>query len=202
MRFDLKPLPFALDALAPRISKETLELHWGKHHRAYVDKLNTLVAGTEFDKMALPDIVRKTNGPLFNNAAQAWNHDFYWGSLSPRATLRSDELAAAIDASFGSFGALEKKFKAEALAKFGSGWTWLVLQAGKLAVRNSDDADCPLLWGETALLCCDVWEHAYYIDYRNERAKYIDAFWELANWDFASGNLARVAKEDVLVTVH
>jgi len=193
MPFELKPLPFAIDALAPRISKETLEFHHGKHHRAYVNKLNELAKGTEFEKMALADVVRKSSGPIFNNAAQIWNHDFYWNSLTPATDNEpSAALAKAIDASFGSFAELEKQFKASAAAKFGSGWTWLIMGTdGKLAIKNSDDADGPLLWsGETAMLVCDVWEHAYYVDYRNERPKYIESFWQIANWDFASKNLA------------
>ena len=190
MPFELMTLPFAIDALAPSISKETLEYHHGKHHRAYVNKLNEVAKGTEFENMALADVVKKSSGVMFNQAAQIWNHDFYWHSLTPTAgTKPSAALAKAIDAAFGSFAEMEKQFKASAAAKFGSGWTWLVKGAdGKLAIKNSNDADCPLRWNETALLVCDVWEHAYYIDYRNVRPSYIDAFWKLANWDFASKN--------------
>ena len=190
MPFNLKNLPYPADALAPHISKETLEFHHGKHHATYVKKLNELVAGTPFAKMTLEDVVRKSSGPTFNNAAQAWNHDFYWSCMTPGGSKPSGALAKAIDTSFGSFAAFEKEFKEKATAKFGSGWTWLVKgKDGKLAVKNSDDADNPLKWDQAAILVCDVWEHAYYIDRRNERPKYIDAFWALANWDFAAKNL-------------
>ncbi|MEO8202927.1 MAG: superoxide dismutase [Betaproteobacteria bacterium] len=190
MPFELKPLPFPIDALAPHISKETLEYHHGKHHRAYVNKLNELAKGTEFESMALADVVKKAKGGIFNNAAQIWNHDFYWNSLTPKSAKPSGKLAQAIDAAFGSFDEFEKKFKTSCTTKFGSGWTWLVKgKDGKLAIKNSDDADNPLLWDETPLITCDVWEHAYYIDYRNERPKYVDNFWQLANWDFAARNL-------------
>ncbi len=188
---ELPPLPYAMDALAPHISRETLEYHYGKHHRAYVDKLNELVQGTEFETMSLADLIKRTTGPVFNNAAQAWNHDFYWSCLSPgRGGAPMGELARAIDAGFGSFDAFASRFKISALSKFGSGWTWLTRCAdGTLAIRNSDNADNPLRANETPLLTCDVWEHAYYIDYRNQRAKYVDAFWHLVNWDFVARNL-------------
>ena len=188
---ELPPLPYAIDALAPHISRETLEHHYGKHHRAYVDKLNELVQGTEFETMSLADLIKRATGPLFNNAAQAWNHDFYWSCLSPRGGgAPTGELARAIDAGFGSFDAFASRFKSSALSKFGSGWTWLTRCAdGTLAIRNSDNADNPLRANETPLLTCDVWEHAYYIDYRNQRAKYLDAFWHLVNWDFVARNL-------------
>ena len=188
---ELPPLPYAIDALAPHISRETLEHHYGKHHRAYVDKLNELVQGTEFETMSLADLIKRTTGPVFNNAAQAWNHDFYWSCLSPRGGgAPTGELARAIDAGFGSFDAFASRFKSSALSKFGSGWTWLTrCTDGTLAIRNSDNADNPLRANETPLLTCDVWEHAYYIDYRNQRAKYLDAFWHLVNWDFVARNL-------------
>jgi Fe-Mn family superoxide dismutase len=188
----LPPLPFRIDALAPHISKETLEYHYGKHHRAYVNKLNELVAGSEYEGIALPELVRQSTGPLFNNAAQVWNHNFYWNCLSPTSSeTPSGGLAEAIDNCFGSLDRFESEFTRKALAKFGSGWTWLVKCAdGTLAIRNSDDADNPLRWHEEALLTCDVWEHAYYIDYRNERARYIEGFWSLVNWDFATANFA------------
>jgi superoxide dismutase, Fe-Mn family len=190
MPFELKPLPFAIDALAPHISKETLEFHHGKHHKAYVTKLNELSKGTEFENMSLVDIVRKSSGTLFNNAAQVWNHDFYWNSLKPGGSKPSDALAKALDTSFGSFAEFEKQFKASATTKFASGWTWLVRSKdGKLAIKNSNDADNPLRWDETPLITCDVWEHAYYVDYRNERPRYVDGFWQVANWEFAAKNL-------------
>ncbi len=188
---ELPPLPYAMDALAPHISRETLEYHYGKHHRAYVDKLNELVQGTEFETVSLADLIKRATGPLFNNAAQAWNHGFYWSCLSPRGGgAPTGELARAIDAGFGSFDAFASRFKSSALSKFGSGWTWLTrCTDGTLAIRNSDNADNPLRANETPLLTCDVWEHAYYIDYRNQRAKYLDAFWHLVNWDFVARNL-------------
>ena len=190
MAFELKPLPFPIDALAPNISKETLEYHHGKHHKTYVTKLNELTKGTEFENLSLEEIVKKASGPVFNNAAQVWNHDFYWNSLTPKSSKPAGALATAIDSAFGSFEEFEKKFKVSATAKFGSGWTWLVKgKDGKLAIKNSDDADNPMKWSETALLTCDVWEHSYYIDYRNERPKYLDSFWKIANWEFAAKNL-------------
>jgi Fe-Mn family superoxide dismutase len=183
-------LPYGMDALAPHISRETLEFHYGKHHRAYVNKLNELVKNSAFEGMALAGLVKKSTGPIFNNAAQVWNHSFYWNCLSPKGGGKpAGRLAAAIDAAFGSFDQFVSQFKNSALGKFGSGWTWLVQSGdGTLTIRNSDDADNPLRWDQTPLLVCDVWEHAYYIDYRNERAKYIEAFWHLVNWDFVTGN--------------
>ena len=185
---ELPPLPYDVDALAPHVSAETLEYHHGKHHRAYVTRLNELVAGTSFEQMSMAELVRKTSGTVFNNAAQAWNHSFYWNCLTPAQGLRpSPELRRAIEASFGSLERLEVQFKAAAAAKFGSGWTWLVkLADGTLAVESTNDADSPIRRNDVPLLTCDVWEHAYYIDYRNQRARYIDAFWRLVNWDFAS----------------
>ena len=189
---ELPPLPYGMDALAPYISAETLAKHYGKHHRAYVNKLNDLVAGSKFEGLSLPDLIRKSTGPIFNNAAQVWNHSFYWHCLSPKGgATPTGKLAAAIDAGFGSFERFSTELRGAAAAKFGSGWTWLVKRAdGALAVHNSDDADNPMRVNELPLLACDVWEHAYYIDYRNERTKYIEAFWHLVNWDFVAGNLA------------
>ena len=190
---ELPPLPYDLDALEPHISGSTLEFHYGKHHRAYVTKLNELVKGSEFEGMNLTDIVRRAQGALFNNAAQAWNHAFYWKCLTPVSNLHpSGALAAAIKAQFGSLEAFYEKFSASAIGKFGSGWTWLVKRAdGTLEIRNGNDADNPLRWNQTPLLTCDVWEHAYYIDYRNERARYVEAFWKLVDWDFVAENFAR-----------
>jgi Fe-Mn family superoxide dismutase len=165
-RHELPPLPYGMDALAPYISRETLEYHYGKHHRAYVNKLNELVRGTEFEAIALAELITKATGPIFNNAAQAWNHAFYWNCLDPKGGGKAaGALAAAIDASFGSFEEFAARFKSSATAKFGSGWTWLTRRAdGTLAIQNSDDADNPLRSGQVPLLTCDVWEHAYYID--------------------------------------
>jgi Fe-Mn family superoxide dismutase len=189
---ELRPLPYPLDALAPHISRETLEHHYGKHHRAYVTKLNELVHGTEFEGQPLAALIRNASGAVFNNAAQVWNHDFYWQCLNPRGSRRpAGALADAIDEAFGSLAGLEQQFKRCAASNFGSGWTWLVTDRnGALFVRNSSNADNPLCWDEVPLLTCDVWEHAYYIDYRNERARYIDAFWQLTDWDFVARRFA------------
>ena len=189
---ELMTLPFAMDALAPHISKETLEYHYGKHHRTYVNKLNELIKGTELEGLSLSDLVKKTTGPTFNNAAQVWNHNFYWYGLNPRGSDKpTGELAAAIDKNFGSFDQFAAQFNTAAATKFGAGWTWLVkTEDGKLAIRNSNDAENPLQWNQIPLLTCDVWEHAYYIDYRNERPRYIETFWALVDWDFVARNLA------------
>lgn len=188
MKHELPPLPYAMDALAPHISKETLEFHYGKHHQGYVNKLNAGIEGTEFENSTLDDIVRQATGSLFNNAAQVWNHTFYWNSMSPNGGGKpADKLAAAIDHSFGSFDKFRAEFSAKAAGLFGSGWTWLAKKEdGSLTLMNAQNAETPLRTGETAILTCDVWEHAYYIDYRNARPQYIEAFWELANWEFAT----------------
>ena len=191
MKHELPPLPYDMSALAPHISEETLQYHYGKHHKGYVDKLNNGIQGTEFENAGLEDIVKKATGGLFNNAAQTWNHTFYWNSLSPDGGGKpGGKLAEAIDQSFGSFDKFREEFTTKAGGLFGSGWTWLVKKAdGKLAIMNGQNAETPLRTGEVALLTCDVWEHAYYIDYRNARPKYLEAFWEIANWDFAGRNL-------------
>ncbi len=177
-------LPYATDALTPHISSETLEFHFGKHHLGYVKKLNAAVAGTPDDDKSLEELVKTTSGKLFNLAAQAWNHDFYWHCLSPAGGgSPGGELAAAIEARWGSFAAFQSAFTAAAGGHFGSGWAWLVRTAdGTLEIRDTHDADTPLAHGETPLLTCDVWEHAYYIDRRNDRGAYIAAFWELVDW--------------------
>ncbi|MDX1455585.1 MAG: Fe-Mn family superoxide dismutase [Gammaproteobacteria bacterium] len=193
MKHELPELPYAKDALAPHISAETLEFHHGKHHNAYVTKLNDMIPGTEFEDMSLEDIIKKAEGGLFNQAAQVWNHTFYWNSLSPNGGGKPEgDLAKAIDDSFGSFDKFKEQFIAGCMGNFGSGWGWLVKQAdGKLAIVQTDDADTPIRSGDvTPLLTCDVWEHAYYIDYRNARPKYLDAFFELVNWEFAAKNFA------------
>lgn len=192
MAFTLPPLPYALDALAPHISKETLEYHHGKHHAAYVNNLNNLVEGTEHASSSLEDIVRNSSGGVFNNAAQVWNHTFYWNSMSPNGGGQpSGKVAEGINAKWGSFEAFKEAFNKAAAGNFGSGWTWLVKKAdGSLDIVNTDDADTPLTTTDTPLLTCDVWEHAYYIDYRNARPKYLEHFWQLVNWDFANENLA------------
>jgi len=187
----LPQLPYAMDALEPCISRETLEYHHGKHHRGYVNKLNSLIARTEFEDAALEDIVRKSSGSLFNNAAQAWNHGFFWRCLAPDGGGGpSREIGRAIELGFGGVDAFKQLFNKAAAEKFGSGWTWLIAtRDGRLAVCSTDDADTPLRSGDRALLVCDVWEHAYYIDYRNDRAKYLDAFWNIVNWRFVEENL-------------
>lgn len=192
MEHKLPELPYSNDALAPHISAETLEFHYGKHHNAYVTKLNAGIKGTEFESMELEEIIKKATGGIFNNAAQTWNHTFYWNSLAPNAGgAPTGAVADAINAKWGSFDKFKEEFSNSAATNFGSGWTWLVKQAnGELAIVNTDDAKCPLTDGHTPVLTLDVWEHAYYIDYRNARPTYIENFWKLVNWDFANKNLA------------
>lgn len=192
MSFTLPPLPFAKNALEPNISEETIDYHYGKHHQNYVNTLNTLVKGTEYEKMSLEEIIKKSNGPVFNNAAQVWNHDFYWLCLSPNGGGEpTGKLADKINEAFGSFATFKEKFSDLALKTFGSGWAWLVQNKdGSLALVSTSNAQDPLTTDQKALLTCDVWEHAYYIDYRNARAKYVEAFWNVVNWDFVNKNLA------------
>ena len=190
MEHKLPELPYAMNALEPHISAETLEYHYGKHHRAYVTNLNNLIKGTEFENAPLEDIIRKSSGGLFNNAAQVWNHTFYWNCLGPRGGGNpSGALADAINKAFGSIGEFKKQFSQTAITVFGSGWGWLVKkQDGSLALTGSSNAGTPMTEGKTALLTCDVWEHAYYIDYRNARPQYVESFWNLVNWDFVARN--------------
>jgi len=192
MAFELPALPYAQDALAPHISAETLEYHYGKHHRAYVDKLNGLAEGTELAGKTLEEVVKSSEGGVFNNAAQIWNHTFYWNCLSPNGGGEpGGAVAEAINAAFASFDAFKEEFTNNAINNFGSSWTWLVRQAdGSLAIVNTSNAATPLTDdGVTPLLTVDLWEHAYYIDYRNARPKYMEAFWALVNWDFVNANL-------------
>ena len=191
MEHKLPELPYSNDALAPHISAETIEFHYGKHHNAYVTKLNAGIQGTEYAEMSLEDIIMKADGGLFNNAAQVWNHTFYWNSLSPNGGgAPNGAVADAINAKWGSFDKFKEEFNAKAGGNFGSGWTWLVKDSsGKLEILNTDDADTAMKHGMTAVLTCDVWEHAYYIDYRNARPSYLEAFWKLVNWDFANKNM-------------
>jgi superoxide dismutase, Fe-Mn family len=193
MEHKLPELPYAKEALAPGISAETLEYHHGKHHKTYVDNLNKLIIATEFEHMSLEDIVKKASGGIFNNAAQVWNHTFYWNCLSPNGGGEpSGVLADAIDKGFGSFSQFKEKFTNAAVTLFGSGWAWLVKNAdGSLAIWAASNAGNPLLEGKKPLLTCDVWEHAYYIDHRNARAKYVEVFWNLVNWRFAEQNFGR-----------
>ena len=191
MAHTLPPLPYAMDALAPHISKETLEFHYGKHHQSYVTNLNNLIAGTEFESASLEDTVKKASGGVFNNAAQIWNHTFYWNSLSPNGGGEpAGKLLDAINAKWGSAAAFKEAFSKSAAGNFGSGWTWLVKKAdGSLDIVNTSNAATPLTTADVPLLTCDVWEHAYYIDYRNARPKYLENFWSLVNWKFAAANL-------------
>jgi Superoxide dismutase len=187
----LPELPYAKNALAPHISAETLEYHYGKHHATYVANLNKLIAGTEFVELSLEDIVKKASGGIFNNAAQVWNHSFYWNCLSPKGGGEpSGALADAIVKNFTSFVLFKEKLTNAAITQFGSGWAWLVKNPdGSLSIEQTSNAGTPLKEGKKPLLTVDVWEHAYYIDYRNARPAYLEAFWKLVNWEFASENL-------------
>jgi Fe-Mn family superoxide dismutase len=191
MTHKLPELPYAKNALEPHMSAETLEYHYGKHHQTYVDNLNKLIAGTEFENLSLEDIIKRSSGGLFNNAAQVWNHTFFWNCLSPNGGgAPSGKLAEAIDKAFGSFDKFRERFTQTALTTFGSGWAWLVKNAdGSLDIVSTSNAGTPMTDGRQALLTCDVWEHAYYIDYRNARAKFLENFWNIVNWDFVAKNL-------------
>lgn len=192
MSFELPALPYEKNTLEPHISAETLEYHYGKHHNTYVVNLNNLVKGSEFEGKSLEEIIKTSNGGVFNNAAQVWNHTFYWHCLSPQGGGEPQgELAAAIAKSFGSFAAFKEQFTDAAVKNFGAGWTWLVKKPdGALAIVNTSNAATPLTGEDKPLLTVDVWEHAYYIDYRNARPKYLENFWALVNWTFAAENLA------------
>ncbi|MCH2159679.1 MAG: superoxide dismutase [Fe] [Oleiphilaceae bacterium] len=191
MAIELPALPYAIDALAPHISQETLEFHHGKHHKTYVDKLNGMIPGTEFEGKTLEEIITSSSGPVFNNAAQIWNHTFYWNCLSPNGGgAPTGKVADAINEAFGSFEEFQAAFNDKAVNNFGSSWTWLVKNAdGSLEIVNTSNAGTPMTEGQTALLTVDLWEHAYYIDYRNVRPTYLNAFWALVNWDFVAKNL-------------
>ncbi len=192
MAFQLPELPYERDALEPHISKETLDYHYGKHHNTYVVKLNGLVEGTELENKSLEEIIKTSEGGIFNNAAQVWNHTFYWNCLSPNGGGKpSGELAAAIDKAFGSFDEFVAKFSDMAVNNFGSSWTWLVKNTdGSLEIVNTSNAGTPITGDQKPLLTCDLWEHAYYIDYRNVRPDYLKGFWALVNWEFVAANLA------------
>jgi Fe-Mn family superoxide dismutase len=192
MVHQLPPLPYARNALAPVISQETLDFHYGKHHQTYVTNLNNLILGTQFEHLSLEEIVRSSSGGTFNNAAQVWNHSFYWNCLSPAGgTGPTGALAAAIDRTFGSFTDFKVKFSQSAATNFGSGWTWLVKNPdGTLEILNTSNAGTPLTQAKTPLLTVDVWEHAYYIDYRNARPKYLEEIWKIINWGFVAQNYA------------
>ena len=194
MAIELPPLPYDRTALEPYISGETLDYHHGKHHKAYVDNLNKLIAGTEFESMDLVGIIRKAQGGMFNNAAQVWNHTFYWNCMKPASAGGGGEpagkLADAINKAFGDFSKFKEQFSDVAVKTFGSGWAWLVQRPdGALALSSTSNANTPLTGEDIALLTCDVWEHAYYVDYRNARPKYVDNFWNVVNWDFVASNM-------------
>ncbi len=192
MSHQLPALPWAEDALLPHISKETIQYHYGKHHRAYVDNLNKLTADTEFAGLPLEEIIQKSDGGIFNNAAQVWNHSFYWNCLAPNAKPEPEgALAEAITQQWGDFASFKQAFTQAAATHFGSGWAWLVADSNQqLKIISTANADTPLTQGLTPLLTCDVWEHAYYIDTRNARPKYIENYWQVVNWDFVAQNYA------------
>ena len=191
MAIELPPLPWARDALAPHISAETIDYHYGKHHQTYVTNLNNQIKGTEFEDLPLEEIIRKSSGGMFNNAAQIWNHTFYWNCLSPNGGGEpTGVLADKINQAFGDFAKFKDEFTKTSVGTFGSGWGWLVQRPdGSLALASTSNAGTPLTGSDRALLTCDVWEHAYYIDYRNARPKYVESFWALVNWDFVASNL-------------
>jgi Fe-Mn family superoxide dismutase len=200
MAVELPKLPYALDALEPHISKRTLEFHHGKHHKAYVDKTNELIANTDLANKSLEEIVRaaagqKDKATLFNNAAQAWNHTFLWNSMSPKGGKPTGALAEGIEKDLGGFATFAENFKKAAVGQFGSGWAWLTAANGKLEISATGNADTPLVHGKTPLLTLDVWEHAYYLDYQNRRPDYVSTFLEkIVNWDFAASNLQKASQ--------
>jgi len=197
MAIELPALPYDRTALEPHISGETIDFHYGKHHQTYVTNLNNQIKGTDFEALDLEAIIRKAQGGMFNNAAQVWNHTFYWNCLKPASGSNpgggepSGKLGDAINSAFGSFAAFKEQFTQTALTTFGSGWAWLVQRPdGSLALVSTPNAATPLTGADKPLLTCDVWEHAYYIDYRNARAKYVEAFWNLVNWEFTAAQMA------------
>ncbi|HEY4351836.1 MAG TPA: Fe-Mn family superoxide dismutase [Paraburkholderia sp.] len=192
MEHQLPPLPFAKNALAPHMSEETLEFHYGKHHQTYVTNLNNLIKGTEYENLTLEEIVKKSSGGVFNNSAQVWNHTFFWNSLKPQGGGQpSGALAEAINKKWGSFDKFKEEFTKTAVGTFGSGWAWLVKKPdGSLDLVSTSNAATPLTTDAKPLLTIDVWEHAYYIDYRNARPKFVEAYWNIVNWDFAAKNFA------------
>ncbi|HEX6241824.1 MAG TPA: superoxide dismutase [Polyangiales bacterium] len=193
MAFELPPLPYPKDALAPLISAETFDYHYGKHHQAYVTNLNAAIAGKPEEKKSLEEIILSSDGPLFNNSAQVWNHTFFWNSMKPKGGGKpGGDLAQAIDRDFGGFDKFREQFVQTAVKQFGSGWAWLVAEGGKLKITSTSNADLPMKHNQTALFTVDVWEHAYYIDYRNARQKFVEAVVDsLANWDFVGENLKK-----------
>ena len=189
MKFELDPLPYAKSALAPHLTEETLSFHYEKHHQTYMTNLKNALAGKPEADKSLEEIIKTATGPLFNNAAQVWNHDFYWKSMKPNGGGEpTGALADAIKRDFGSYAEFRTKFEEAAVKQFASGWAWLIVDGGKLAITTTGNAETPLTKGQKALLTCDVWEHAYYIDFRNARAAYVGAWWNLVNWDFSAAN--------------
>jgi len=185
----LPPLPYARNALEPYMSRETLDYHYGKHHKGYVDKLNSLIAGTEVADASLEELVAESTGTVFNNAAQIWNHNFFWNCLSPQPRTPDRELSKALDG-LGGLESFQKQFDKAAIEVFGSGWAWLIKDGAQgLKIVTTSNANTPLRDGHVALLTCDMWEHAYYIDHRNDRSAYMKSFWSLVNWDFVAANL-------------
>lgn len=202
-QFVLPELPYALDGLEPVLSKETLEYHYGKHHAAYIKNLNGLIEGTDHASMPIEDIVVRADGPLFNNAAQAYNHTFYWYGMAPKKSddnLPTDQVAQAVNEAFGDFDSFRAGFSEIATKHFGSGWAWLLkTKDGRIEMKGMHDADTPIKDGDTPLLALDVWEHAYYVDYRNARPDYITAFWQLVNWDFVEKQLLAPSREPLML---
>ena len=197
MEHQLPKLPYPLEALEPYISAETFKYHYGKHHKAYVTKLNELIKDTKFEKLELEEIIKMSEGALFNNAAQHWNHTFFWSCLKPDAGGNPNgKVSGLIDQSWGNFEDFKDEFSKLAMANFGSGWTWVVVkQDGTLQIMNTSNADTPLKHGMRAILTLDVWEHAYYIDYRNERTNFVQAFWNVVNWSFVNQNLSSIGEQ-------
>jgi len=198
-KFELPELPYEMNALEPNISAKTLEYHYGKHHKAYIDKLNTALETQDFGSASLEEIIKKADNGLYNNAAQAWNHSFYWYGMSPDGGgVATGDAAAAINEAFGDFETFKQKFTETATTHFGSGWAWLALNNGKLEIMGMHDADSPLKVNAKPVLALDVWEHAYYLDYQNARPDYITAFWNVVNWDFVSEQLASDSTEPLM----
>lgn len=202
MKFELPELPYAMDALEPNISAKTLEYHYGKHHKAYIDKLNTALESQDFGSASLEEIIKESDNGLYNNAAQAWNHSFYWYGMSPDGGgVPTGDAAAAIDEAFGDFETFKGKFTETAATHFGSGWAWLALNSGKLEIIGMHDADSPLKLNQKPVLALDVWEHAYYLDYQNARPDYITAFWNVVDWDFVSKQLTADTSEPLMPAI-
>ncbi len=194
MEHVLPPLPYDKKALEPHISAETFDYHHGKHHQAYVTKLNELIKGTKFQEMPLEEIIKNSDGGLFNNAAQVWNHTFFWNCMGPnKGGAPTGKIADAITKRWGSFDKFKEEFQKSAVGNFGSGWTWLIKsEDGGVEIFNTSNADTPMKHGKVAVLTLDVWEHAYYVDYRNARPKFVEAFWNVVNWDFVNKNLSGI----------